>query len=157
MGCGKSTIGKLLAKKTGTAFVDMDDFIEKQVNMSVREIFDKYGEDYFRELEHQACVELSKTGNKVIAAGGGALTFERNINALKENGKILFLDVSYSALCIRLKNDKTRPLLQCENRNEKIKELLEKRTPIYQSAADYIVEANLPPNKVARKIIEIIR
>lgn len=157
MGCGKSTIGKILAKKTGTTFVDMDNYIEKKAGMSISEIFEKHGEDHFRDLEHQACIELSQTDNKIIAAGGGALTFDRNITALKENGTILFLDASYKAICIRLKNDTTRPLLQCENRNEKIRELLEKRVPLYRKAADLTVEANLPPNKVTAKIMEIIK
>lgn len=155
MGCGKSTIGKKLAKKTDTTFVDMDAYIEEKSKMKVKEIFEKFGENYFRDLEHQACIDLSKTGDKIIAAGGGTLTFQRNIDALKENGKVIFLDASYEAICIRLRNDTTRPLLQCENRNEKIRELLGKRTPVYKSAADYIVEANLPPNKVTGKIMEM--
>lgn len=156
MGCGKSTVGKLLAKKTGMTFVDMDSYIEEKAEMTIKEIFAQLGESHFRDLEHQACVELSETGNKVIAAGGGALTFDRNIEALKKNGTILLLDVSYEMLCIRLKNDTTRPLLQCENRNEKIKELLEARMPLYRKAADITINGDLVPNKVVPAIIELI-
>lgn len=156
MGCGKSTVGKLLAKKTDSTFVDMDSYIEEKAGMTISEIFAQHGEDYFRDLEHQACVELSETGDKIIAAGGGALTFDRNIEALKKNGTILLLDVSYDMLCIRLKNDTTRPLLQCENRNEKIKELLKARMPLYRKAADITINGDLVPNKVVPSIIEII-
>lgn len=156
MGCGKSTVGKLLAKKTGMTFVDMDTYIEQQSGMTVKEIFDKFGESHFRDLEHQACIELSQSGNKVIAAGGGTLTFDRNISVLKEKGKIILLEVSYPHLCSRLQNDNTRPLLQCENRNEKIKELLDKRMPVYKKAADIIIDGNYVPNKVVPQIIEAI-
>lgn len=157
MGCGKSTVGKLLAKKMGVSFVDMDAYIENKSQMTVKEIFEKHGESYFRDLEYDACVKLSKTGDKVIAAGGGTLTFPRNVDVFKKNGLILFLDVSYKALCTRLKNDTSRPLLQCENRNEKIKELLDKRMPVYKSVADYVIKGDLPPNKVVPQIIKFIK
>ena len=154
MGCGKSTVGKFLAKKSGMTFVDMDTYIENMAGMTVKEIFAEKGEAHFRDLEHQACIELSQNGNKVIAAGGGTLTFDRNINALKNNGTILLLEVSYEKLCIRLRNDTTRPLLQCENRNQKIQELLTKRMPIYKKAADIIINGDLVPNKVVPEIME---
>lgn len=153
MGCGKSTVGKLLAKKMGLSFVDMDSYIEEKAGMTVKEIFAKFGEPHFRDLEHQACIELNSTGNKVIGAGGGTLTFDRNTEVLKQNGTVVFLDVSYEVLCSRLKNDTTRPLLQCENRNEKIKELLEARTPIYKSVSDITINGDLVPNKVVPEII----
>lgn len=153
MGCGKSTVGKLLAKKLGMTFVDMDAYIEEKAGMTVKEIFAGFGESHFRDLEHQACIDLNATGNKVIGAGGGTLTFDRNTKVLKENGTVVFLEVSYEILCERLKNDTARPLLHCENRNEKIKELLEARTPIYKSVADITINGNLVPNKVVPEII----
>lgn len=156
MGCGKSTVGKLLAKKTGTNFIDMDQYIEKQTGQTVKEIFEKYGENHFRDLEHKACIDLSKTNNKIIAAGGGTLTFERNINALKKAGVIIFLDADYEVLCERLQGDTTRPLLQKDNPKEIIKNLLAQRKPIYEKASDYVVKSNLSPQKITTDIIEII-
>ena len=157
MGCGKSTVGKLLAKKLGMSFIDMDTYIEEKATMTVTEIFAKYSEGHFRDLEHQACIDLNSTDNKVIAAGGGTLTFDRNTKVLKENGTIVLLEVSYETLCSRLKNDTSRPLLQCENRNEKIKEMLDIRMPVYKKAADITINGDLVPNKVVPAIIEAVQ
>lgn len=156
MGCGKSTVGKELAKLIGFSFIDMDEYIEKKANMTVKEIFAKFGEAGFRDMEHNACVELSKEKSRVIAAGGGTLTFQRNVNALKENGVVILIDASYETLCERLKEDTQRPLLQCANRNEKIKELLEKRLPLYKEASDVSVDGNNTPLNVAQSIINIL-
>lgn len=156
MGCGKSTVGKELSKILNTTFVDMDSYIENKAKMTVAEIFEKYGEGGFRDMEYQACLELSETNNKVIAAGGGTLTFERNVNVLKQNGVIVLIDCSYEVLCQRLANDTARPLLQCENRNDKIKELLTKRMPIYKSACDLTVNGDFLPLEVAQNIATMV-
>ena len=156
MGCGKSTIGRIMAKKAGLTLVDMDRYIEEKEGMTVSEIFEKYGEERFRELETEACRELSERENLVIAAGGGTLTFQRNIDILKSSGKIVFIDVSYENLCERLKRDTRRPLLQVENRNEVIRELLDKRLPIYRNAASVIVNGNFTSGIVASNILGIM-
>ena len=111
MGCGKSTIGKNAAKKTGRRFVDMDEYIEKQAGKTVAEIFAERGEEGFRELEHEACVELSKKRNLIVATGGGALTFERNVEVFKGTDTIVLLDVPLRVIRLRLRYDKKRPLL----------------------------------------------
>ncbi len=156
MGCGKSTIGRIMAKKAGLTLVDMDRYIEEKEGMTVSEIFEKYGEERFRELETEACRELSERENLVIAAGGGTLTFQRNIDILKSSGKIVFIDVSYENLCERLERDTRRPLLQVENRNEVIRELLDKRLPIYRNAASVIVNGNFTSGIVASNILGIM-
>ena len=74
MGCGKSTVGKNIARKSGRRFIDMDAYIEEEAGMTVSEIFAREGEEGFRDREHQACLELAQKSNAVIAAGGGALT-----------------------------------------------------------------------------------
>ncbi|MCH5303234.1 MAG: shikimate kinase [Ruminococcus sp.] len=156
MGCGKSTIGKILSNKTKMPFIDMDKYIEKKTGMTVSGIFEKYGEGKFREIESEVCLELSEKSDLIIAAGGGTLTFQKNIDVLKRTGRIVFIDVKYEMLCKRLKHDKKRPLLQVENRNEKIKELLKARTPIYKSAASIYVDGNFSSGYVADIILGIL-
>ena len=156
MGCGKSTIGRKLAAKTGMTFVDIDRYIEEKQGMTVAEIFDRFGEERFRELETEACRELSQTSGTVIAAGGGTLTFQRNIDLLKSTGRIVLVEVSYENLCNRLRNDKKRPLLQVENREERIRELLDKRLPIYRAAASVYVDGNFSSSRVADIILRIL-
>lgn len=157
MGCGKSTIGRILSKRAGLEFVDMDLYIQDKAGMTVSEIFEKYGEERFREMETEACRELAERENLVIAAGGGTLAFQRNIDILKSSGKIIFIDVSYENLCIRLRRDTRRPLLQVENRDERIKELLEKRLPVYRGAASVIMNGNFTSGVVASNIMSVIR
>lgn len=157
MGCGKSTIGRILSKRAGLEFVDMDLYIQDKAGMTVSEIFEKYGEERFREMETEACRELAERENLVIAAGGGTLAFQRNIDILKSSGRIIFIDVSYENLCIRLRRDTRRPLLQVENRDERIKELLEKRLPIYRGAASVIMNGNFTSGVVASNIMSVIR
>ncbi len=157
MGCGKSTIGRIMAKRADLTFVDMDRYIEEKEGMTVSEIFEKFGEARFRELETEACRELSEQENLVIASGGGTLTFQKNIDILKSSGKIVFVDVSYENLCERLKRDTRRPLLQVENRNETIARLLEERLPVYRRAASVIVNGNFNSGVVANNILGILR
>lgn len=103
MGCGKSTVGKKLSQMTQMEFVDMDGYIEKRAGMKIPDIFEKHGEGFFRDLEHEAAVELSQRGGYVVATGGGALTFQRNVDAFKEGGVIVLLDTPLRVLQLRLK------------------------------------------------------
>lgn len=153
MGCGKTTVGKYLSTLANMKFVDMDKYIEKKADMTVSEIFEKFGEEGFRDMEYKACLELSRSTDYVIASGGGTLVFDRNVEVLSKTGTIVLIDVSYETLCKRLKTDKKRPLLQCENRNEKIKELLNKRMPLYKKASAVTVNGDRSSKKVAQEII----
>lgn len=157
MGCGKSTIGKILSEKTKRPFIDMDRYIEKKTNMTVSEIFEKYGEKKFREIESGVCFELSQKRGIIIASGGGTLTFQKNIDILNKTGRIVFIDVKYEILCERLRHDTKRPLLQVENRDEKIRELLDKRTPVYKGASSVYVDGNFASGYVADIILSILR
>ena len=111
MGCGKSTVGRNLARKTGKRFVDMDAYIEKKTGKTISEIFTDQGEDGFRDIEHEVCLELADKSNLIIATGGGALTFERNVRVFKGKDIIVLLDVPLERIRYRLRNDKVRPLL----------------------------------------------
>ena len=156
MGCGKSSIGRVLARRTKRGFVDMDRYIEEKTNMTVAEIFAEKGESGFREIETEACRELSGRENLIIAAGGGTLTIPLNVEILKKGGRIIYIEVSLENLCERLKHDTRRPLLQVENRVEVIEELLNKRLPLYRKAASVYVNGNFNSSVVAGNILSII-
>ena len=156
MGCGKSTVGTLLAKKTGMAFVDLDSYIEKQENKTIARIFEESGEAHFRELEKQAARALSEKKGVVIAAGGGTLTFQENVDSLKNGGIIVLLDLPVETVAKRLKNDTTRPLLNRPDKDKAMKELYDKRLPLYRAAADIVVNADNSPMQVCKEIIDMI-
>lgn len=156
MGCGKSTVGSLLAKKNGMAFVDLDSYIEKKEGKTISEIFSDSGEAYFRALEREASKELSAKNGLVIAAGGGTLTFQENVDVLRENGKIVLLDIPVEVVAQRLVGDTTRPLLNRPDRDEAMKELYEKRLPVYRKAADVIIDGNQSPLQVCMEIMSIL-
>ena len=157
MGCGKSTVGKNIARKSGKKFVDMDSYIEEKAGMRVSEIFEKYGESGFRDMEHEACRELSRERNLIIASGGGALTFERNVEVFKQNDVIVLLDVPLDTIKYRLRNDTTRPLLQRPDKDEAMAELYEKRLPLYQAAADVTVKGEETPLGTAFAVMDAVR
>ncbi len=156
MGCGKTTVGKLLAKRLGREFIDMDKYIEEKENMTVSEIFEKSGEEYFREIEHQVCIELSQKEDLIVATGGGALTYKRNAEQVKKNASVLFISVPVSIISKRLENDTTRPLLQREDKEQAIRELYNKRLPLYTAAATVIVDGSQNPNSVVNLIVSSI-
>ena len=139
MGCGKTTIGKKLAELLNMDFIDLDQKIEAEQNMSISEIFEKKGEMYFRELETQACHELNTLENTVIATGGGTVIRDRNAEILKENCLIVFLNQSLEQIEKNLSGSYARPLLQVANVSEHIKSLYDFRTPQYLANSDVIV------------------
>ena len=156
MGCGKSTIGKLLAAQTDREFIDMDTFIEQQEQRSITTIFEQNGEAEFRRLEHAACVTLGTRDGLVIATGGGAVLREDNVAALTQNGTIVFLDVSEDTVLTRLQHDTSRPLLQRADKAEAVHALLTQRHPLYTRAASLTVDANGDAATVAASILKAI-
>ena len=109
MGCGKSTVGKILAKKMGCQCVDLDKYIEVTAGMSIPEIFDKYGEEHFRKLETEALAAFADIGG-VVATGGGALLSEENGKVAKRSGMVVFIDTYFNTCYGRIKNDPNRPI-----------------------------------------------
>jgi shikimate kinase len=135
MGSGKTSIGKKLAKKMKYAFLDLDQEIEKQENLSISEIFEIHGEDYFRVLEKKVLVDLTQLSNTVVSCGGGTPCHYNNIELINNAGISIYLQLSPEALHSRLKSAKTqRPLLK--NKEEKellvyIKSKLDERQSCY--------------------------
>ncbi len=157
MGCGKTSVGKQLAKATGRIFVDMDHYIEESQGVTVSEIFARHGETEFRRLEREAVKALSHKSGLIIATGGGALIDPENAALLKENGIIFLLDADISAIKKRLNGDKTRPLLAKENRDEVMERLYQKRIGAYRAAADFAIPANSGIKSVTDKILASLR
>ncbi len=154
MGAGKSVVGKELAKIMGCRFVDTDELIEKEQGMAIKAIFAARGEDYFRELEHDVCCRLGETKNSVIATGGGAMTFERNVEAIKKSGRVVFLDADFDTICERIGDSSSRPLFQDK---ESARALFEARRAAYLAAADITVDGNMSARKTAMTIAQMFR
>ena len=143
MGCGKTTIGIKLSYRMRRPLLDTDKLIEKDEGRAISEIFDTDGEDYFRDLETGCLKKLAKTtNNHIISVGGGLPVREENHALLKELGTVVYLRASALTIYERLKHDKTRPLLQGDDPQLKIKTLMEKRAAIYEKAADIIIDVD---------------
>jgi len=145
MGAGKSTVGKALSRKLKLNYIDTDEMIVKQMNLSISEIFDQYGEEYFRNLETELIKKLSEeVDNSVISLGGGLAVKEENHQYIKNAGKVVYLRVKPETVFNRLKGDTTRPLLQgsTEEVMNKIKDMISKRGPIYEKLSDVTVDVD---------------
>ncbi|MGC9046276.1 MAG: shikimate kinase [Thermodesulfovibrio sp.] len=154
MGTGKSSVGKILSKKLGFKFIDVDKVIEKTTGMKISEIFSRFGEPCFRDIESEVINLITQKNRQVIATGGGVVLREENMKKLKENGVIFCLKASENVIFERVKHCKDRPLLQVENPEKRIKELLEKRKHLYEKADFCIDTEGLTPEQVTEKIIE---
>ncbi len=155
MGCGKSAVGRRLAKKLHASFVDMDDYIVKQAGMPIPEIFATLGEPAFREMETEAIRVLGEHKGAVVATGGGALLKEENAALAKECGKVLFLDVPFAVCYGRIKNDTNRPLV-VNNSKEQLEKIYRQRRPLYQKAATITVKGRPRLTDTVNTIYHII-
>jgi shikimate kinase len=155
MGSGKTSVGRLLADRTGYYFKDTDELIVDKEGREIEEIFHTHGEDYFRNLETELLEtvmdDLDKT---VLSTGGGIPVRDRNVNLLRKMGHIIYLRTSTSTIIKRLAGDTSRPLLQGDNPSEKVERLLSSRVPIYERAADIIIDTD---DKSKAQIVNEIR
>ena len=141
MGCGKTTMGRTLARYLGNEFVDSDEEIQKRTGVTIPHIFDIEGEAGFRLRETQAILDLAERDNLVLATGGGAVLAEQNRLALKHNGIVIYLNASVYDLWQRTRHDRNRPFLQIADPYAKLTELLEQRGPLYHKAADIVIHS----------------
>ncbi len=146
-GSGKTTIGKLIVQKTGKKFVDTDNLIREKCGCEISEIFEKHGEEYFRDIESEVISEISKENSLVIATGGGAVLREKNVDALADNGKIVFIDADINTLIST--ND--RPL---SNTPEKLLKLYDTRYCIYCERCDVKVNITRDACRNADRILD---
>lgn len=154
MGSGKTVVGRELAKIMGAKFVDTDELIEKEQGVAIKAIFATHGEDYFRDLEYEVCKKVAQMKGAVVSTGGGAMTFARNVEAIKQGSKVVFLDASFDVICDRIGNSTTRPLFQDR---EKAKRLYDERKDKYLAAADYVVNGDKGARKTALEIADLFR
>ena len=155
MASGKSTIGRALARTLGWPFFDVDREIEKRSGVAVSTIFEMEGEAGFRARESQMMDELTAKSGVVVAMGGGAPMFEGNRTLLKR-GFVIELRSSVSDILERTRRDTSRPLLQAEDRERRIRDLLQERGPVYASVADvFVVTTRSNPERVVERILAI--
>jgi len=157
MGSGKTTLGKILSKKLDKHFYDSDQVIEEKLGVNVPMIFEYEGEAGFREREKDILKELVSKQNIVLATGGGIILSESNRDLLAKNGIVIYLKSNQKDLVLRMKNDKTRPLLNNGNVELIIKKLCQEREPLYEEIADFkVVTKNKRINEVVNEIVRII-
>lgn len=144
MGCGKTTVGKNLARICNMEFLDTDELIEQKQRRKISDIFAAEGEGAFRDMETavlREMLEQNKTGF-VISTGGGMPVREENRELLKKLGVVFYLKAKPETVYERVKGDTKRPLLQCENPLSRIRTMQEQREPAYRESAHYIVEVD---------------
>ena len=157
MGSGKSTVAPLLAGQLGWRALELDDLVvQSSGEASVADIFSKFGEEYFREIESRCLHSLTARQEVVVSAGGGVVLRPENIAALKEHGgKAVYLQVAFDEIKRRLAGSSGRPLFQEESRAA---ELYSKRLPLYEQAADLtVVAGGQPPEAAALQILEWLK
>ena len=157
MATGKSVVGKALSKQLGRnfEFLETDDIVVKLAGKSIPEIFSEDGEAVFRHYEIEACRKISKQSKLVVSCGGGIVLNQINIDNLRKRCYIILLNASIQEIYKRVKKDgiKNRPLIDTISPMEDIRELLEDRQPLYDSAADFMIETT---DKSIKKIVQNI-
>ena len=153
MGVGKTTVGKIVAKKQGMEFIDTDENIERTCSMSIAEIFKEKGENFFRIMEEEEVLKSIKKNNCVISLGGGAFINGAIRNTILKKAISVWLDTDLKTLNKRIKWNKKRPLLNKENNQKKINKLYSERKNIYKLANHKIDCANLDKENISKKII----
>lgn len=158
MGSGKTSIGQRVAALLGLEFFDCDQELEAQTGASVSLIFDVEGEKGFRARETRMLDALTAREGVLVATGGGVVLCTENRDMLRARGKVVFLKTSVTQQLRRLSRDRTRPLLQTDNRKQKLKDLARHRNPLYEELADIVFPAqNKSLDIVATQLADLIR
>jgi shikimate kinase len=144
-GCGKTTVGRIVAERLGKRFFDTDAMIRERSGKTIREIVADGGWEAFRTLERHAVAELAASEESVISIGGGAVLDEENVKNLKRKGVLIWLTADAATIAGRLRNDRAnedqRPSLSGSDAVAEIESVLEEREPVYRSVADRIIDA----------------
>ena len=152
MGCGKSHVGRMLAKRLEMKFIDLDRYIVNAEKMTIPEIFEKYGEPHFRELEAKYIRELSN--GCVVATGGGALINDETAKYARESGVTVYINTSFEECYRRIEGDTNRPLVM-KNTKEQLSELYEKRSVIYRKNSMFMVNGNAHDRVITEEIAKL--
>lgn len=157
MGCGKSTVGRELASIMGSKFIDMDTYIEEKEGMRIPDIFAKKGEPYFRKIEAETVVELSK-GNAIVGCGGGAMLNSASAEVGRTNGIVTFLDVPFNVCYERIQGDSNRPIVM-NNTKEQLESIYNQRHEIYEKNCSFKIDIDgyVSPFENARNIHNLLK
>ncbi len=156
-GSGKTSVGKILAKKLGWNFIDLDEEIEKSEKMTIAKIVELRGWEYFRAVESKIAIKAAKSDNTVIATGGGTIINQDNGKTLKKNARIIYLYRKPKDCCKYIKNDPNRPpLTNQETVEEETKQLYKERNGIYCKNAFRVLHRTQDYKKDAQEIINIL-
>ena len=142
MGAGKSTISEFLKNSFAMEVIEMDQIIAEREGMTISDIFEVYGEQYFRNLETNLLIEMQSKTNVVISCGGGTPMRECNVVEMKKNGRVVLLTAKPETILDRVKDSHDRPLIENNKTVPFIADLMEKRREKYETAADIIIETD---------------
>ena len=157
MGAGKSTIARSLQRSLNFPLVEMDERIVREQGMSINEIFEKYGEDHFRDIESQLILDLGNTEPVIVSCGGGVVIRQENSQYMKKSGKVVFLTAKPETIFERVRYSKERPILNGNMNVEFIADLMAKRLPLYEAAADVMIHTDgKTVAQIAEEIIEAV-
>ena len=154
MGCGKSTLGQMLAKQLGRAFIDLDGEIERREGRSIPDIFAAEGDAGFRKYETAALLDALCADNAVIATGGGIVTREENIAAMREKGLVVWLCRPLEEMIADVRQD-TRPNL-AGDKEERMRTLYAQRAHLYEAAAHLQFDNRMPPREAAKMLEKLL-
>ena len=143
-GSGKSTVGRQLARRLQLPFFDSDHVIEQQIGCSIREYFEREGEDRFRDVEESVIDQLTQNPKCVLSTGGGVVLRPANRNHLRERGQVIYLNSSPDELFRRLRHDVNRPLLQVADPLGRLRDLHAIRDPLYRETANFVIDTGRP-------------
>jgi len=157
MGTGKTEVGKILSQKLGFVLIDADSEIEREQKTTITDIFNRLGEDAFRDMESAMIKRLSVLKKAVLSTGGGAVLRAENMDALKKDWIIVCLEATPETILRRTSISKNRPLLEVADPLQKIRELYDFRKPYYEKADIIINTDDVGPLQVAEEIIKAVK
>lgn len=143
-GSGKSTVGRQLARRLKLEFVDSDQLIEQRLGFSIREYFEREGEEAFRDIEQTVLDEQSLRRGLVLSTGGGSVLRGLNRQHLKQRTRVVYLRSSPEEIFRRIRHDRVRPLLQVENPLQRLRDLYQQRDPLYRETAHFVIDTGRP-------------
>ncbi len=153
-GSGKSTVGRQLARRLGLSFIDSDAEIEKRLDCSIRQYFEREGEESFRDVEEAVIAELarqnansaelSNSSSCVLSTGGGVILRQANRDNLHASGYVIYLRSNPDELFKRLRHDRNRPLLQVDDPLQRLRDLYAERDPLYRETAHFVIDTGRP-------------
>ena len=158
MGCGKTSVSIAMNQLYGKNIVEVDDRIIAKEGRSINQIFAESGENYFRDLETEMLKELADEDNIIVSCGGGVAMREVNVQEMRKSGKVILLTAKPETILERVKENHDRPLLENNKTVEYVSELMEKRRPAYEAAADIVIATDgKSANEICEEIIAQVK